>query len=273
MNAPTTPRKPLVVGWLYEGIVPPVFTDSVVIYREWLRQGHENISPVIRKSDADAYYVPDGEVRVECAPDPRGVGIGVWVGSRCIYSGAHAVPPGAPAPAADDAPPRFTISASDRFELTGAVGLLRGYGCAGAADALQRTLDAEMASFSVQREDAASDAQELNRKTDLIAELSKIIHNMTVAQQAAWIEWQHGAGAEAGMRWIANGLAGPGHIPEEDEPYGTEAQAYFDANQADPLPACHCGRPSNILHMGNGYCSQEHYAAAIAAQQGEGGAA
>ncbi|KAB1444950.1 hypothetical protein [Bordetella bronchiseptica] len=160
MNAPTTPRKPLVVGWLYEGIVPPVFTDSVVVYREWLRQGHENISPVIRKSDADAYYVPDGEVRVECAPDPRGVGIGVWVGSRCIYSGAHAVPPGAPAPNADDAPPRFTISASDRFELTGAVGLLRGYGCAGAADALQRVLDAEMDSFSVQGEDAASDARD-----------------------------------------------------------------------------------------------------------------
>ena len=166
--------------------------------------------------------------------------------------------------------PQFTISASDRFELTGAVGLLRGYGCAGAADALQRVLDAEMASFGVQGEEAAGDAQELKRKTDLIAELSKIIHNMTVAQQAAWIEWQHGAGAEAGMRWIANGLAGPGHIPEEDEPYGTEAQAYFDANQADPLPACHCGRPSNILHMGNGYCSQEHYAAAIAAQKHKG---
>ncbi|KDD10058.1 hypothetical protein [Bordetella bronchiseptica] len=162
MNAPT-PRKPLVVGWLYEGIVPPVFTDSVVIYREWLRQGHENISPVIRKSDADAYYVPDGEVRVECAPDARVVGIGVWIGSRCIYSGAHAVPPGAPTPNADDAPPRFTISASDRFELTGAVGLLRGYGCAGAADALQRVLDAEMASFSVQGEEAAGDARDAAR--------------------------------------------------------------------------------------------------------------
>ncbi len=115
---------------------------------------------------------------------------------------------------------------------------------------------------------ADGDALELKRKTDLIAELGKIIHNMTVAQQAAWIEWRHGAGAEAGMQWIENGLAGPGQIPAEDEPYGTEAQAYFDANQADPLPACHCGRPSNILHMGNGYCSQEHYAAAIADQQG-----
>ncbi|KDD50733.1 hypothetical protein [Bordetella bronchiseptica] len=157
MTAPT-PRKPLVVGWLYEGIVPPVFTDSVVIYREWLRQGHANISPVIRKSDADAYYIPDGEVRVECAPDQRGIGIGAWVGSRCIYSGGHEMPAGANAPAADDTPPRFTISASDRFELTGAVGLLRGYDCAGAADALQRVLDAESASFSVQGEDDARDA-------------------------------------------------------------------------------------------------------------------
>lgn len=62
------------------------------------------------------------------------------------------------APAAGDTPPRFTISASDRFELTGAVGLLRGYDCAGAADALQRVLDAESASFSVQGEDDARDA-------------------------------------------------------------------------------------------------------------------
>ncbi|AWP80966.1 hypothetical protein [Bordetella bronchiseptica] len=59
-----------------------------------------------------------------------------------------------------DAPPRFTISASDHFELTGAVGLLRGYGCEGAADALQRTLDAEMAGFSVQGEEATGDARD-----------------------------------------------------------------------------------------------------------------
>lgn len=62
------------------------------------------------------------------------------------------------APAADDTPLRFTISASDRFELTGAVGLLRGYGCVGPAAALQRVLDAESASFSVQGEDDARDA-------------------------------------------------------------------------------------------------------------------
>ncbi|KAK54008.1 hypothetical protein [Bordetella bronchiseptica] len=68
-----------------------------------------------------------------------------------------------PAPTAGEAPPRFTISASDRFELTGAVGLLRGYGCAGAADALQRVLDDEMASFSVQGEDAVGDARDAAR--------------------------------------------------------------------------------------------------------------
>ncbi|MGZ8132584.1 hypothetical protein ACXU40_09350 [Bordetella bronchiseptica] len=67
-----------------------------------------------------------------------------------------------PAPAADDTPPRFTISASDRFELTGAVGLLRGCGYVGPADALQRVLDAESASFSVQGEDDARDAGRLD---------------------------------------------------------------------------------------------------------------
>ncbi|KDD42631.1 hypothetical protein [Bordetella bronchiseptica] len=267
MNAPTTPRKPLVVGWLYEGIVPPVFTDSVVIYREWLRQGHANISPVIRKSDADAYYIPDGEVRVECAPDPRGIGIGAWVGSRCIYSGVHEIPAktrdwaainaaideyldgyelrldegchtpteferfliddavaglfedseilallsDAPPPAAGDTPPRFTISASDRFELTGAVGLLRGYDCAGAADALQRVLDAESASFSVQGEDDARDARRYRWLCDkfgitkLPCAIERIIEGSYVADGKAAIDAaidaaiaaQQGKGGEA----------------------------------------------------------------------------
>lgn len=103
-------------------------------------------------------------------------------------------------------------------------------------------------------------------------ELGNMFHDQIVAQQAAWIEWQHGAGAEAGMQWIENGLCGPGHIPDEDEPYGTEAQAYFDANKSDPFPACYCGRPSNILWMGKGFCSDshhdEHRAAMAAAQEG-----
>ncbi len=96
---------------------------------------------------------------------------------------------------------------------------------------------------------------------------------MTVAQQAAWIEWQHGKGAEEAMGWIQNGLFGPGLIPDEDEPYGKEAQAYFDANRSDPFPTCYCGRPSNHLWMGQGFCCQEHYntrRAQIEAQQQDG---
>ncbi|MEX3933296.1 hypothetical protein AB4Y32_16085 [Paraburkholderia phymatum] len=60
--------------------------------------------------------------------------------------------------------------------------------------------------------------------------LANIMHNNTVAMQAAWIEWQHGEGADGAMEWIENTLAGPGLIPEDDEPHATEAQAYFDAN-------------------------------------------
>lgn len=92
--------------------------------------------------------------------------------------------------------------------------------------------------------------------------MGKICHDQTTANQAAWIEWQHGAGAEAAMRWIHNGLCGPGLIPDEDAPYGKEAQAWMDANRAEPMPQCACGRPSHILWMGQGFCSEEHFRAA-----------
>ena len=55
---------------------------------------------------------------------------------------------------------QFTISASDRFELTGAVGLLRGFGCVGPAAALQRALEAESIRVQCVRVDAAEAAQE-----------------------------------------------------------------------------------------------------------------
>ena len=119
---------------------------------------------------------------------------------------------------------------------------------------------------------AAADAREAARQQRLTGELSKIVHNMVVADQAAWIEWRHGKGAEAAMQWIGNGLLGPGHIPDESEPYSTEAQAWYDANRADAFPACHCGRPSNILHMGQGYCSTEHYRTTAPVQDKDGAA-
>lgn len=66
-------------------------------------------------------------------------------------------------------------------------------------------------------------------------EHGRIIHDMTVANQAAWIEWQHGGGAEQGMQWIENGLDGPGLLPgecedglAEDDPILKDAQGYFD---------------------------------------------
>jgi len=93
----------------------------------------------------------------------------------------------------------------------------------------------------------------------VLQQMGKICHDQTTANQAAWIEWQHGAGAEAAMRWIHNGLWGPGLIPDEDAPYGKEAQAWMDANRADPMPQCACGRPSHILWMGQGACCNEHY--------------
>jgi len=99
---------------------------------------------------------------------------------------------------------------------------------------------------------------EVQRLTDTNKQFGKIIHDQVVANQAAWIEWQHGKGAEAAMVWVQNGLLGPGHIPDESEPWANDPQAYYDANKADPFPACHCGRPSNQLWMGHGACCHEH---------------
>ncbi|MFY4709949.1 hypothetical protein [Burkholderia glumae] len=93
----------------------------------------------------------------------------------------------------------------------------------------------------------------------LIKSMSDIIHDQTVVMQSAIIEWQHGMGAEAGLVWIANTLDGPGHFPDFDAPHGKNAQFWFNANQANPLPTCFCGNPSSSLWMGQGFCCDEHY--------------
>ena len=103
---------------------------------------------------------------------------------------------------------------------------------------------------------AAEDAQKPDSTLNVLA---GVLHDHIAGNQAAWIEWQHGAGAEAAMKWIQNGLAGPGHIPDEDAPYGREPQAWFDANQSNPLPQCFCGRPSTIGWLGQGFCCKAHY--------------
>ena len=124
---------------------------------------------------------------------------------------------------------------------------------------LLKMIQLQEALLAKQAETVSSQTNEIERLKKSLNELGKIIQNITVGQQAAWIEWQHGKGAEEAMIWIENGLAGPGLIPDEDEPFGKEAQAWFDANNADALPACYCGRPSNILWMGEGFCCDKHY--------------
>jgi len=98
-------------------------------------------------------------------------------------------------------------------------------------------------------------------KTEEFAKMmSEMHHDLLVVMQAAFIEWQHGNGADAAMTWIANTLDGPGLIPDKNAPYGKEAQAWFDANQAHPMPPCSvCGRPSNQLGGGVSACSVEHF--------------
>ncbi len=44
----------------------------------------------------------DDPITVSLDPDPRGVSVGVWQGSRCIYNGAHAVPVSAQDDAKDE---------------------------------------------------------------------------------------------------------------------------------------------------------------------------
>ncbi|MRW88808.1 hypothetical protein GJ699_02280 [Duganella sp. FT80W] len=94
----------------------------------------------------------------------------------------------------------------------------------------------------------------LERHTETVA---KIMNDLLVGNQAAWIEWQHGAGAEAAMTWVEGSLMGVG-VPGEDEPWAKEARAWYSANKSDQFPTCFCGRPSNILWMGRGFCSDAH---------------
>jgi len=89
--------------------------------------------------------------------------------------------------------------------------------------------------------------------------ITENLHDLLVVMQSVLVEWKHGKGAEAALQWIVNTLAGPGLLPDPDAPYGKEAQAWFDANQANPMPTCFCGRPSNQGWMGQGFCSVEHY--------------
>lgn len=51
-------------------------------------EGLRHLTDLKRLIDAS----PDAPVTVALDADPRGVSVGVWQGSQCIYTGAHALP-------------------------------------------------------------------------------------------------------------------------------------------------------------------------------------
>lgn len=110
-----------------------------------------------------------------------------------------------------------------------------------------------------QASERAAKDKEIAKLQDTCKMFGSILQDQIVANQSAWIERQHGKGAEAALEWVHNGLAGPGQIPDEAQPYSKEAQAWFDANRSNPYPRCFCGRPSNIGWMKHGFCSQAHF--------------
>lgn len=58
-----------------------------------------------------------------------------------------------------------------------------------------------------------------------------IVAQQTMAMRAAVVAWQR-EDAAAGMKWIANTLCGPGHLPSE-EAIALGAQALFDKEMAE----------------------------------------
>lgn len=47
-------------------------------------------------------------------------------------------------------------------------------------------------------------------------EYGDIVHKQVLAMRASVVAWQR-EGAEIGMQWIANTLAGPGHLPSDED--------------------------------------------------------
>lgn len=124
--------------------------------------------------------------------------------------------------------------------------------------------DVDQLAEVIAREMRRAEATSMAKAEAEIARLSAMHHDLIVTMQAAIIEAEHGGGPEAALDWISNTLMGPGLLPDEDEPWGKDAQRYFSANKSDPFPVCVCGTPSNILWMGKGFCCDAHWKAAKA---------
>ncbi len=66
----------------------------------------------------------------------------------------------------------------------------------------------------------------------LYAEGNRIMHNMVVANQSAYIAEKFDKNGDA-ITWIENGLFGPGHIPYEAGEKGIDANEWYKLNIID----------------------------------------
>lgn len=92
-------------------------------------------------------------------------------------------------------------------------------------DALQERLNVTDQKVDDLTTENAALCQAVKRSAMRIKELDLMFGRYLLGMQSAVIEQEHGKGAEAAMRWIFNGLAGPGVFAPDD---ATDAQAYFD---------------------------------------------
>lgn len=83
-------------------------------------------------------------------------------------------------------------------------------------------LQGEVWALSHKLEQAEAENEALRMQ---VKELDLTFGRYLLGMRASVVEWQHGKGADAAMKWIWNGLRGPGELPPEEE---TQAQAYFD---------------------------------------------
>ncbi|RYJ63217.1 hypothetical protein [Pseudomonas songnenensis] len=91
-------------------------------------------------------------------------------------------------------------------------------------DSQQRVCIAEMEKVTQLRADVDALKKDAERAGMRIKELDLLFGRYLLAMKAAVIDSDQ-RGAEQGMRWIYNSLAGPGELPAEDE---IDAQAFFD---------------------------------------------
>ncbi|MBL4765071.1 MAG: hypothetical protein JKX67_07315 [Colwellia sp.] len=71
---------------------------------------------------------------------------------------------------------------------------------------------------------------------------SQMIHNQVVANQSATIDALNNDDPAQGMKWIKNGLMGPGHLTNCIDAHETKvkAQDYFDEHELPFLPHKEC---------------------------------